>query len=353
MPALPRVFLLADRPGWAFDHVARALCARLAPRFDLHVIYQDVETRDLDASRVDLLHVFWWGDQTYRHLGLAPGRITKEVASHRWALEAKFGPIDTATFAARYLDDCATVLTPSLRLFDLLSDLHPRLFHCPNGVDLARFRLARRRRRGLRIAWSGNPNDPCKGLHDVLVPACAGRFALESTDGRRTHAQVAALYARSDVIAIASQAESQPLPLLEAMASGCFPVTTDVGIARELIVPGVNGLVVERTPEAFARAFAWCQAHLAEVRAAGRLNARLVAEERDWNDVALRYAAIFDAALGRGPWPAPRWQAPWSAAREALSRGIVPECEPSADGSRRWIGAIGRLVAGRRGARGA
>lgn len=353
MTARPRVFLLADRPGWAFDHVARALIARLSARFDLRVIYQGVETRDLDAARVDLLHVFWWGDQTYRHLGIAPERITKEVASHRWALEAKFGPIDAATFAARYLDDCATVLTPSLRLYELLAGLHPNLFHCPNGVDLARFAPVRRRWRGLRIAWAGNPDDPCKGLHDVLEPACAGRFALERTDGRRTHAQVAALYARSDVIAIASQAESQPLPLLEAMARGCFPVTTDVGIARELIAPGVNGLIVERTPEAFASAFAWCEAHLSEVRRAGAANARLVAEERDWNRVAPRYAEIFDAALGRGPLPARRWQAPSGAARDALERGAVLECEepvadPGAALGRRFAGAIGRLVTGLR-----
>src|SRR5262249_2064336 len=154
-----------------------------------------------------------------------------------------------------------------------------------------------RRWRALRIAWSGDPNDACKGLHDVLVPACAGRFAFEYTDGRRTLAEVAALYARSDVIAVASEAESQPLPLLEAMASGCFPVTTDGGVARELIRSGVNGLIVDRTQDAFARAFAWCEAHLDEVRRAGRLNAQLLAQERDWDRIALRYAEIFDAAL--------------------------------------------------------
>ncbi len=322
--ARPRVVLLADKPGWAFDHVAHALTRRLSNRFDLRVIYSGVETRDLDPSQVDLLHVFWWGDQTYRHLGIPPERIVKEVASHRWALEAKFGPIDTATFAARYLDDCATVTTPSLRLFELLAGHHPNLFHGPNGVDLAQFNDAPRRWRGLRIAWSGNPRDACKGLHDVLEPACTGRFALEITDGRRTHAQVATLYARSDVIAVASEAESQPLPLLEAMASGCFPVTTDVGIARELIVSGVNGLIVKRTPEAFTRAFQWCDTRLADVRRAGRLNARLVAEERDWDQVAQRYAEIFDAALGRGAEPERLWRPAHGSAREALARGVVP-----------------------------
>jgi glycosyltransferase involved in cell wall biosynthesis len=324
--ARPRVYLLADRPGWAFHHAACALIARLSSRFDLRLIYQGVETRDLDPSQIDLLYVYWWGDQTYRHLGIPRERIVKEVASHRWEREAKFGPIDLATFAARYLDDCATVTTPSLRLFERLAGHDPDLdlFHCPNGVDLACFRDSPRRWRGLRVAWSGNPRDACKGLHDVLEPACAGRFALECTDGRRTHAQVAALYARSDVIAVASDAEGEPLPLLEAMASGCFPVTTDVGIARELVVSGVNGLIVERTPEAFARAFLWCETHLAAVRRAGRLNARLIAQERDWDRVAERHADVFDAALGRRAAPARVWQPAPSEAREALARGVVP-----------------------------
>src|SRR5262245_53297580 len=140
----PRVYLLADRPGWAFDQSARSLCARLSGRFDLRVIYQGVETSDLDPSQVDLLYVFWWGDQTYRHLGIPGERIVKEVASHRWALDARFGRIDTGEFAARYLDDCAAVTTPSRRLFDLLAGHHPQLFHCPNGVELERFRAAPR-----------------------------------------------------------------------------------------------------------------------------------------------------------------------------------------------------------------
>ena len=322
--ARPRVYLLADRPGWAFDQSARALIARLSLRFDLRLIYQGVETRDLDPSQVDLLYVFWWGDSTYRHLGIPRERVLKEVASHRWALDARFGRIDVASFAARYLDDCATVVTPSLRLFELLAGHHSSLYHCPNGVELARFRSAPRRGHRLRIAWSGDPRDACKGLRDVLEPACAGHFALESTDGRRTHAQVAALYARSDVIAVASEAEGEPLPLLEAMASGCFPVTTDVGIARELIVPGVNGLIVERTPAAFRRAFQWCDTHLAELRRAGRQNALLIAEERDWDLVAARYADVFDAALGRGAAPDPVWQPARFAAREALARRAEP-----------------------------
>jgi glycosyltransferase involved in cell wall biosynthesis len=162
-------------------------------------------------------------------------------------------------------------------------------------------------------------------LHDILIPACEGRFALEATDGRRSRREVARLYARSDVIAIASSAESQPLPLLEGMACGAFPVTTDVGIVPEVVRSGVNGLVVERSAEAFRHALRWCAEHLDAVRRAGALNAELVASERSWDHRAGRFAELFDTALGRRS-----LLSPTSAMREparprrALVRGRIP-----------------------------
>jgi glycosyltransferase involved in cell wall biosynthesis len=145
----------------------------------------------------------------------------------------------------------------------------------------------------------GNPRDACKGLHDVLAPACAGRYRFEHTDGRRSPEELLALYNRSDVIAIASTAESQPLPLLEGMACGCFPVATDVGIVPELVRSGANGLVVERSVEAFRDAFAWCDAHLPYVRRSGEANAARIASERSWDDLAARFAEVFDFVLAR------------------------------------------------------
>ncbi len=324
MSARPRVVLLVDRPDWAFDFVARAFAERLAHRFAFRIVRREREPLQIDPAEIDLLYVFFWGDRSYVHLGLPPEKIVKEVASWRWALEERWGRLSAEEFAATYLADCATVTTPSLGLQAALRVLHPRVFHVPNGVDPRLFQPRRRSGHRLRIGWAGNPKDATKGLRDVLEPACAGRFALEASDGRRTQREIARLYQRADVIAIASEAESQPLPLLEGMASGCFPVATNVGIVPELVVHGVNGLVVARSPEAFREAFAWCERNLGAVRRAGRLNAELVAEERNWDGLADRFGAVLDAALGRGPTPpaeAPEKRGP---ARAALARGVVP-----------------------------
>jgi len=321
---LPRVVLLADRPDWAFSFVARALMARLSQRFCFRLIHRECEALDVPADEIDLLYVFWWGDRSYQHLGLPPERIIKEVASHRWAIEERFGQLSPQAFAAEYLADCARVTTPSVRLFETLRAVRSDVFHCPNGVDVARFRPGRPRRGPLRIGWVGNPRDTTKGLHEILKPAAARAFHFEHTDGRRSLDEVARLYQRIDVLAIASRAESQPLPLLEAMASGCFPVTTDVGVAPELIRSGCNGLLAERDISAFRDAFDWCAQHLDFVRRAGRFNAGLVAQERGWDRLADRFGALFDAALGRAPEIPARAPLQVGSARSALSRGVIP-----------------------------
>jgi glycosyltransferase involved in cell wall biosynthesis len=330
----PRITLLADRPGWAFDFVARSIAARLADRYAFRIRYVRRRPR-LDPRRTDLLYVFFWGETWHQRFGFPPHRVIKEVASWRWAHDARFGPLTAQELVDRHLAECGIVTTPSRRLHEALSPLRDRVVHCPNGVETGIFRPAGRRRGPLRIGWVGNPDDDCKGLRDLLIPACAGRFALETTDGRRTRREVARLYRRVDVIAVASTAESQPLPLLEGMASGLFPVATDVGIVPELVRSGVNGLVVERSVEAFREAFGWCAEHLRAVRRAGAFNAELVTAERSWDRLAARFAEVFDAALERGPAPAPTPPRPARRAaagpaparsrpRRALARGRIP-----------------------------
>ena len=127
------------------------------------------------------------------------------------------------------------------------------------------------------------------------------------------------------MIAIASLAESQPLPLLEGMACGCFPVVTNVGIVPEMVAHGVNGLVVERSPEAFRDAFSWCERNLAAVRRAGRLNAAR-SQPKSAAGICSRHASATcstrRSGAARCPRPKPRRRA--GPLRAALSRHVAP-----------------------------
>jgi len=293
----PRILMLADRRGWAFDHSARQIERCLRRDFDFDIQYIG-ESPSIEAQNYALLYLFFWGDQFYKTLGFDVDRTIKELSSHRWEDDPRYGPCTAEALVDRYLCDASVVCCTSLRLKSQIAHLHPRVYHTPNGFDSNRFHLNRDRIGPMTIGWAGNINDPVKGVQDVLKPACLGRFNLSMASGNMPHRKMNAFYNRLDVFAITSKHEGEPLTVIEAMAAGCFPVCTDVGIISELVKSGENGLIVsERTPGAFREAFEWCESHLDHVRKAGEENARRMRRERRWEVSAPFFKRAFNEAL--------------------------------------------------------
>jgi glycosyltransferase involved in cell wall biosynthesis len=61
--------------------------------------------------------------------------------------------------------------------------------------------------------------------------------------GRVPHEEMAALLAQSDVYVSTSLYDGTSVSLLEAMASGAFPIATDISVNREWITNGENGFL--------------------------------------------------------------------------------------------------------------
>lgn len=288
----PRIVLLADQPHWAFAHVANSIARRLRDRFDIRVRYV-VDKPDLDPAEVDLLYVFYWGETYHERFGFPADRVIREVASYRWR-EERNGGLRPEQLVARLLSSAQTLTTPCRKLRDELRPFDPNVQLCSNTVEFDRFPRAAERSGPLRIGWVGNPQDDTKGLQDILIPATEARFDFVASPGVWSQRRVARFYREIDVLAIASWRESQPLPLMEAMASGCFIVTTDIGIVPEILEESEVGImVVERSAEAFGAAFETCSANLSQIRSQGGKNAEVIRRVRHWDDLAERYAALF------------------------------------------------------------
>lgn len=295
----PRVLLLADRRGWAYDVEAQAMVRHLSGEFDCAIAYVQ-EQPDLDALDFDLLYVFFWGETWHQRFAIDPRRVIKQVSSHRWQNEVEYGLLTPPEFAARHLADAGTVTVISRRLQRVLAPI--RAVHwTPQGIEPDVFAPAAPRTGPLRIGWAGNAADVCKGLRDIIEPAAGRDFELRIADGSQSFAAMAAFDRSVDVICVASSAEGGPLPLLEAMACGCFAVAVDVGIAPEVVQHGDSGLLVERSVEAFRAAFQWCARNLDRVRAAGLRNAEFVRRQRPWHKVARYRVAALRAALVEAP----------------------------------------------------
>ena len=270
----PRILLLVDKRGWAYDYCARSLIRHLGDHYTFDLRYVR-EKPHLSLSSYDLIYVYFWGEDYYLRFPQHGVRVIKEVSSHRWEDDPRYGPCTPAAFADKYLADATAVICTSQRLFGILQGVRPELHHAPNGYDERLFRDQGRRSGDLVIGWAGNRSDQVKRVAELLDPA-ATVYQLKMADGGRSRRRMNAFFNDIDVYAVASRHEGTPLPLLEAMAAGCFPVCTDVGVVPEIIVHGKNGLIVEPTLEAFRRAFAWCHDNLAVVRAAGAHNATLI-----------------------------------------------------------------------------
>lgn len=293
--ARPRVWLIPYDADWSYGFNARAVARELADRFEIRIAVKGTPARVLRAWRPDLAVDFWWRGHADRLVPSVP--ILRQVSSHRWG-QQRYGELDAAALVARHLRTCAGVIVPSLRLHaELVQANAPAVHHVRKGFDPKLFADQRRRRGDLVVGWAGNAK-PDKRVD--LIKAAAPDLVIANR--RFAHTEMPRFYNGLDVITCASDAEGDPLTLIEGMASGCFPVTVDVGIVPELVRHGENGLVVERSVEAFADAFAWCRANLELVREAGRRNASEMLATRTWKHCAPSWGDAIARTLEGAQW---------------------------------------------------
>jgi glycosyltransferase involved in cell wall biosynthesis len=297
----PRILLLADTPNWAFDTAAQAFVKYLSDEFEFKVAYVGSSPPpDLAQWPFDLIYVFFWGETYHQEFVRDKNRVIKEVASHRWACEDNYGLLSPSQMVQTYLRDAGTVVTISKRLQTLLAP-YREVFWAPNGFDPNRFFNLNQRQGDLKLGWAGRLSDPCKGVHDILVPAAGDDFDLSIAGGDMDYLGMAQFYNSIDVLCVASTAEGEPLPLLEAMACGCYPVCVDVGIVPELIQSGHNGLIIDRSVAAFRAAFEYCYMNVETIRKAGEKNAVMILKERQWQKTIGYWRDIFRDALQKQP----------------------------------------------------
>ena len=299
--AKPRILLLPDYPNWAFDYIARSLAKRLSHRFQFQIEYASRQP-DIRGSEIDLAYFFYWNLRPTQDWGLQKSQIIRDVASWAWELSHHGLVFTKEEFAARYLDDCQYATTPCAQIYEALHSFYPNIVHCPNGVEHGYFSsgfLGVRPQGRLKIGWVGNPNDEhkVKGLHEILIPATKG-YDFVYSNGSMSRRDLRKFYSGIDVLAIASKSESQPLPLLEAMSAGCFPVCTNVGIVPEIIRDKHTGLVAPRTVEAFVDAFNWCEQNLEMLRSRRSAQTEF-AGQQSWDIWAERFGDLFEVALNK------------------------------------------------------
>lgn len=293
----PRITILADKPNWAYDICAQQLVKHLHNDFSITIKYVR-EKPILEENMFDLLHVCFWGEKYHTQFNIPPNKIVKEISSHRWQYDRQYGPCSAKKFVKKFLQDACFFCATSLRLYNLLVPFIPNIHHVANGIDTKKFFASDNFPMGeIRLGWAGNCNDPIKGIKKILYPASKG-YNLELADGSLSYDKIATFYQCKDLYIVTSKHEGEPLPLIEAMACGCFPVCYDVGIVPELIEHKKNGYIVtEYTIEKFRKAFKWCENNLKYIRSQRKVISEELHKKRNWELCSQTYKSLWFYAL--------------------------------------------------------
>jgi len=239
-----------DDPHWDFEALS-----------GLHVTSLD-EAR---AEEFDVAVSTWW-ETVFALFEMRAARYASFVQS----LEDRFYRQDEIERlgASLMLALPVAFVTEARWIRDTLADLRPdaRCLLVRNGVDKAIFPLAERvepRTSGpLRVLVEGYANTWFKGVNDAIAAVGEMREPVHLTvvapnrDGLRADAadevvgpisqrEMAARYARADVVLKLSQIEGMYGPPLEGFHRGATCVTTEVTGHEEYIEHGINALVVD------------------------------------------------------------------------------------------------------------
>ncbi len=279
--ARPRLLILADRRGWAFDDLAQQRKTYMADTWDVDIVYLREEPR-LDPSCYDLAFNPNWSYTKFD--SLFHGRYVRGINSHKW---------QRASMPHAALRSClrgaVACFVPNRAQLRSINPLFPASFLVKEGVDTRTFYWIKDRRSDeLVVGWSGNAQNAMKRLHTVVRPACREAEVDLRVAQCPTREELNQFYNDVDLVLIASEplCEGNPLSLFEAGACGRAVLATDVGCVPEMVDHRGNGLVVEstfdveRTVRAFVRELRWCKEHLGEVRAMGKRHRDKVLAER-------------------------------------------------------------------------
>jgi glycosyltransferase involved in cell wall biosynthesis len=98
-----------------------------------------------------------------------------------------------------------------------------------------------------------------KGFAEIVQPLLKRNLPFipfrirDSSTNRAPNEKVLREIAKSEILIQTSAHEGTGLPLLEALGVGTVPITSDVGIASEVLTGELKHLIVERSTDSFER----------------------------------------------------------------------------------------------------
>lgn len=307
----PRVALVCDVRGWAFDRNMTDMRECLSDRFDFDTVYVGDWNKGTRWSWApyDIIYELYHRNPK---MGIPMDQALGSIRS-QWFRTEKPGPPAEEDIALVNRYRAFHVSTRCV--FDALTAKCPGVVYLTNPINVRCFSQGPPLDH-IVAEWNGNARHKAadgrliKHLDDVVVPSCekAG-VPLEvaeynETEGprrRRSFDEMPAFYHGANVALCASEYEGCSNSVMEAMASGLALITTDVGHHREMQDAqrrefGDSGiLIVDASADAIAAALATLTPERA--RTMGEINRKEIEARWSWSAWADRYAEFLRRAL--------------------------------------------------------
>lgn len=308
----PRVLLIADVRGWAFDSNLTDLIRALGEEFEFDRFYTEDWWKGArpDWGQWDVIYECYHANPA---MGIPLDRALGALRS-QWFDGRTREPPTAANIAM--VNQYRAFHVAALRNYNELRAYCPRAVYLTNPVDMQRFPHATHARQTIVASWNGNalhrtPDGvSVKHFYDVIVPAtqAAGVPLVAAEYGtpegpwrRRTFEEMPDFYRQANVALCASEYEAASASVMEAMASGLAVLATDVGNHRELMESqiqhlGDSGIVLlDGTVDAFTRALR--ELPPGRVAEMGALNRAEIAARWSWAAWRDRYRDFLRSGL--------------------------------------------------------
>ena len=299
---MPKLLIIADVRGWAYDKRAQALKKYAPDDFEVDITY--IHEIPDDLTGYDMVYNIDYSftenlKQRLRNQEAKCKLVNSHNADHQRA-HAEF---------ERSHQHCDYIICNNYKAWEHFGK-RERTCNISNGVDHLHFnyRDDPELRRPIKAVWVGPAG---KGLHDIIEPLQKARpdidFQLRVKTCKewdpQTHLpdpelllnddQMLDLYRECRFVICCSETDATPNYLLEAMMCGCVPITTRVGNMLEF--RDQNSCVfVNRNVEDFSRGIDRAIAGERTFRGLGRLEMR----RWRWEDRSVLFYDLFRKLIG-------------------------------------------------------
>jgi glycosyltransferase involved in cell wall biosynthesis len=285
------IFFIADVRNWAFDNIAQYLKSILEDSYDVKILYAGdfnspgelIDELNL-CDHIDYVHFFYRGylqelleyiavnqfDAESLRKFLSAGTTTS-IPDHLFIRNTEDILHYQPSFL--YVDHYYTI---SQKLFEIYSDIsfYPKPWKAVifDNILIEKQKPNLDSKKKLVVAWVGNSawgehyfdklEDP-KGYNTVILPTFAAleeeqidveKCIIDGNQKKRSKKEIFEILGKADILLISANTDGTPLPLIEAMSVGCAVITTDNGIAPEVLPDDQQQFIVNKNPEEFVDA---------------------------------------------------------------------------------------------------